>query len=120
MSKGFYRYIYKSHNGYRIKYKGKSYGWYDDLRWALYDRDRLEDCNWDYGEFIMKDESENKYLNMRLPPYGLRSWRQYVYPNGKSWRIAKRINGELKVYGTFKSLDEALNERDKLIKEGAL
>lgn len=113
--KGFYRYIYESHNGYRIIYQGESYGWYDDIRWALYDRDRLESCNWDYGEFIMKDETDNPYLGMRLPKHNLRHWRQYIYPNGKSWRIAKRSNNELKVYGTFKTLDEAIKMRDKLI-----
>ena len=111
----FYRYIYPHHNGYQIKRKGVHYGWYDDIRWALHDRDKLEECNWDYGEFVFICDDENKYLGMRLPPRDVNRWRQYVYPNGKSWRIAKRVNGELRVYGTFKTLEEALDKRDELI-----
>lgn len=116
--KNFYRYIYPKHNGYQIIKNNTYYGWYDDIRWALYDRDRLEDCNWDYEEFVWLPETENKYLSMRLPPKECNNWRQYVYPNKKSFRVVKRIDGVLKCFGTYKTLDEALDKRDELIKNG--
>ena len=114
----FYRYIYPHHNGYQIKKDNIHYGWYDDIRWALFDRDRLEAVNWDFEEFVWLPEKDNQYLTMRLPPRELDRWRQYVYVSTKGFRIQKKINGELKYFGTFKTLDEALDRRDELIKNG--
>ena len=117
-NRNFYRYIYKKYNGYQITKDNQHYGWYDDLRWALYDRDRLEECNWDYEEFVWLPETENPYLHIRLPPNNCNRWMQYIYPNKKSYRVSKRINGELIHFGTYQSLDEAMDRRDELIKKG--
>ena len=118
-SDDFYRYIYPNHNGWQIKKNNIHYGWYDDIRWALFDRDRLERCNWDFEEFVwLNDNEENKYLDMILPPHGLKRWRQNIYPNGKSWRVSKRINGILINFGTFQTIEDAIEYRNKLIENG--
>ena len=119
--KNFYRYIYEVHNGYRIKKDGVHYGWYEDLADALYDRDTLEECNWDIEEWVWLPDTPNKYKKMELPPMGLTRKRQYIYtaPNGR-WRIAKRKNGKQHYYGSFDTLEEAMKERNKLINEGLL
>ena len=112
----FYRYIYKKYNGYQILKDNIHYGWYDDIRWALFDRDRLEACDWDFEEFVWLPERDNPYLTMRLPPKELDNWRQYVYHHDNSFRIQKKINGKLKYFGTYPTLEEALDVRDELIK----
>lgn len=114
----FYRYIYKKHNGFQIQYKGTHYGWYDDIRWALYDRDKLESCNWDLEEFVWLPESYNKYLDMPLPPRELDNYRQYISVKGNSFQVVKRINGKQEYFGSYKSLEEAIKVRDELIKKG--
>ena len=114
----FYKYIYRVHNGWQIKKDGETFGWYEDIRDALFDRDRLVNCNWDIEEFVWLPETENPYLNIRLPHYSLNRWRQYIYPNKKSFRVCKRIDGELKCFGTYKTLDEAMDKRDELIEKG--
>ena len=55
---------------------------------------------------------------MRLPPFGLDRPQKYVYWNGKRFYIRKNINGEKKYFGTYNTLNEALDERDKLIENG--
>lgn len=119
MSKGrFYRYISEEHGGYRIKKNNIHYGWYDDIRWALFDRDRLESCDWDIEEFVWLPEKENPYLNMKLPPKELDRWRQYISIGNGGFRITKRINGKQEYFGTYKTMDEAIKVRDTLIKNG--
>lgn len=115
----FYKYIYKRHNGYQILKDNESYGWYEDITDALYDRDRLVEVDWDIQTWCELPERENPYKNMRLPPRELDRHRQYVYPtlNG-TFRVLKTINGVKKSFGTYKSLDEALDKRDELIKRG--
>lgn len=110
----FYRYIYESNGGYSIKKDNIHYGWYDDIRWALHDRDMLELCDWDLGEFVYI-EKDNQYLHMRLPPKGLNRWRQYIYIKRNGYVIQKTINGKLEYFGYYNTLNEALDRRDELI-----
>lgn len=113
----FYKYIYPHHNGFQIKKDNVHYGWYPDIRTALFDRDRLVECNWDLEEFVWLPEKDNPYEHMRLPPRELDRHRQYVYPdiNGR-FRIIKRINGKPKHFGNYETLEEALDKRDELIR----
>ena len=111
----FYRYIYPHNNGYQIKKNEVHYGWYDNIYDALFDRDRLEECNWDFEEFVWLPPKENYYKGVVLPPRGLRRPRQNIYPYGKRWRIAKRINGDLHEFGVYDSLEEAISIRNKLM-----
>lgn len=114
MTGKFYRYIYEQDNGFRIIKDNEHYGWYDNIRDALHDRDMLESCDWDLGEFVYI-EKENKYKNMILPPKELDRQMQYVYKANGGFRIQKKLNGELKHFGYFKTLKEALEKRDWLI-----
>lgn len=114
----FYRYIYERHGGYQILKDNIHYGWYEDIRDALFDRDNLEKCNWDFEEFVWLPPRFNPYLNMRLPPKGCNHWRQYVSLTDGGFRITKQINGKRKYFGTYPTLDEALDRRDELIENG--
>ena len=119
--KDFYRYIYKVRNGYQIKKDGIHYGWYDNLADALYDRDNFVKCNWDIEEWAWLPDTDNKYHEMELPSFELHRERQFIYmnPNGR-WRIQKQINGKIHYFGSFDTLDEAIEERNKLLAEGKL
>ena len=64
----FYRNIVKSGDVYRIKYNNKDYGEFKKLSDALYERDALFYCNFDY-DLLVECDLENKYENMTLPPF---------------------------------------------------
>ena len=117
MSK-FYRYIYERYGGYQIQKDNEHYGWYDDIRWALFDRDRLEQVDWDLEEFVWLPEKPNPYLDIELPPEDLDRHRQYIYLNTKGFRIMKNIDGEVKYFGTYPTLDEAIKVRNELMRNG--
>ena len=66
----FYRHIYKKGDNYELIKNGTVYGYYDDIRVALYERDLLEQLDWDYDAFVDYDvEIPNSYLHMELPPF---------------------------------------------------
>lgn len=113
----FYKYIYKDRNGYSIKKNNIHYGWYDNIRDALHDRDNLIKCEWDLGEWVYMD-NPNPYKSMRLPPYGLNRANQYVYNKDGKFVVKKRINGKYKYFGVYEKLDDALNRRDELLESG--
>ena len=58
----------KSGEVYRIKYNNKDYGEFRKLSDALYERDALFYCNFDY-DLLVESDLENKYENMKLPPF---------------------------------------------------
>ncbi|MBR2558199.1 MAG: zinc ribbon domain-containing protein [Methanobrevibacter sp.] len=64
----FYRNIVKTGNVYRVKYNNKDYGEFSKLSDALYERDALFFCNFDY-DLLVECDLENKYENMELPPF---------------------------------------------------
>ena len=64
----FYRNIVKTGNVYRVKHKNKDYGEFKKLSDALYERDALFFCNFDY-DLLVDCDLENKYENMELPPF---------------------------------------------------
>ncbi|WP_409199795.1 hypothetical protein [Methanobrevibacter sp. DSM 116169] len=64
----FYRNIVQSGDVYRIKYKNKDYGEFKKLSDALYERDCLFYCNFDY-DLLVECDLENKYENKDLPPF---------------------------------------------------
>ncbi len=64
----FYRNIIKNGDVYRIKYKNKDYGEFKKLSDALYERDALIHCNFDY-DLLVEYDIKNKYENMDLPPF---------------------------------------------------
>ncbi|WP_407453704.1 zinc ribbon domain-containing protein [Methanobrevibacter sp.] len=64
----FYRNIVKTGDVYRVKYNNKDYGEFKKLSDALYERDALFFCNFDY-DLLVECDLENKYENMVLPPF---------------------------------------------------
>ena len=64
----FYRNIVKTGDVYRVKYNNKDYGEFSRLSDALYERDALFFCNFDY-DLLVECDLENKYENMELPPF---------------------------------------------------
>lgn len=64
----FYRNIVRSGNNYRIKHNNKDYGEFKKLSDALYERDALFYCNFDY-DLLVDCDLENKYENIVLPPF---------------------------------------------------
>ena len=67
--KGFYRYISKNKNGYRILKDGEDYGSFLKLSDALYERDRFEKANWNWDALMELAETDNPYEKMILPPF---------------------------------------------------
>lgn len=64
----FYRNIVKTGDVYRVKHNNKDYGEFKKLSDALYERDALFFCNFDY-DLLVECDLENKYENMVLPPF---------------------------------------------------
>ena len=64
----FYRNIVKTGDVYRVKHNNKDYGEFKKLSDALYERDALFFCNFDY-DLLVECDLENKYENMELPPF---------------------------------------------------
>ena len=64
----FYRNIIKNGDNFRIIYNNKDYGEFTKLSDALYERDALFYCNFDY-DLLVEFDLENKYENMDLPPF---------------------------------------------------
>lgn len=114
MTKRFYRYIYKEQKGYRIRYNGEHYGYYTDLADALYDRDRLEAVDWDIQTWTELPETPNHYKAMELPEFD--SDDNNIYHAREHWTIRKQMDGKVKYFGTFYSLEEAKERRDELEK----
>ena len=89
-------YIQKHINGELKHFKGSK-----SLKETVEIRDKLIENNWRYYEQLGIVELDDN---------------QYIYPVGKSFQLKKYINGENRHFGTFKTLEEAIKARDKLIK----
>lgn len=86
----FYRYIIKNKDIYRIKYKNKDYGEFKKLSDALYERDALIHCNFDY-DLLVEYDIKNKYENMTLPPFPKKRSKGRIKGN----KIKKKTEGEI-------------------------
>ena len=114
---GFYRYITRRGLGWQLRKNGEHYGWYDRIEDALFDRDRLEQCDWDFSVFCELPEISNPYEHMELPPYEERK-ATFIRHLPQRWRVEKRIEGKLCYFGTYKTFEEAEERRNELIKTG--
>ena len=112
----FYRNITRRHNGWQLRKDGEHYGWYENVEDALFDRDRLEQVDWDMGIFVELPEIPNPYYHINLPPYEevKSSFIQYL---PEKWRVQKRINGKMCYFGTYDSFEEAEKRRDDLLRK---
>ena len=84
----------KSGNKYRIKHNNKDYGEFSKLSDALYERDCLFYCKFDY-DLLVECDLPNKYENMELPPF------PESRPRGQIKGNIKFNNGEKAVHGYF-------------------
>lgn len=114
----FYRYITKRGNGYQVRKDGEHYGWYPDLPTALFDRDRLEQCDWNMSVFVELPEIPNPYEHMRLPPFEHK--KEYITHLPERWRVQKSINGKMCYFGTFDNYEDAEKRRNELVMNGWL
>ena len=100
------KYIRKSGNQFRIEKiidgERLDYGTFTTLEKATAERDRLIENNWGIEDYSI---STSKY-------------GRYIVFNGTYYLIQKVINGKIKYFGHFKTLDKAIEERDRLIVEG--
>ena len=101
----FYRHIYKHPSGYRIIYKGEDYGFYEELPDALYDRDRLEQVDWDVDLWLEMAETPNFYKSMVLPSF--KKNNSYIRHIPERWRVEKRINGKVLYFGSYGTKEDA-------------
>lgn len=118
-NKAFYRNIQRRGLGYQLRKNGEHYGWYDNLADALFDRDRLEQCDWDMSVFVELPEIPNPYEHMDLPPYN-DAKATFITHLPERWRIQKRINGKMCYFGTYDSFEEAEKRRNELIMDNIL
>lgn len=65
----FYKYIVRNGNSYKIMKDNESYGTYQKLSDALYERDRLIKAEWDWEGAVHIEETNNKYESMVLPEF---------------------------------------------------
>ena len=79
-----------------------NYGTFSTLKSAIAERDRLVEENWGI-----------KNYSPHTGKYG-----KYIVFNGKYYIIQKAINGKIKNFGSYRNLDRAIAERDRLIAEG--
>ena len=121
--------VYYSTDINKKKY-GQSMACYSCVEDALFDRDRLIECDWDYEVFIetVDDAKPNPYYYQVLPPFP-ESWNRkksgrkksnwnlpkgiYLRDNGKRYRVIQWINNKEIYHGSSKSLKTA----KKILKE---
>lgn len=121
---GFYKYIAKKGEKFVIKTRTGIWGTYKNVEDALHDRDLLVEANWDIGEVLASDEKDNKYYEMDLPDFETEKLKKdenkYISKQktdgGEYFTVQKKIKGKLKRFGYYKTLDEAKEVRDELIK----
>lgn len=108
MKDDFYRYIFKYNTGYRILKNNNDYGSYKDVRDALYDRDLLEQLDWDYEALLNYDVNvDNPYYHMELPPFTHKAKHIATIPP------VYRVYVDNVLYASFKDKTHAQEYMDK-------
>lgn len=96
------KYISRSGKRYRvIRYiedkTCKTYGSFDTLEEAIEIRNRLLATNWELPP--------REYMGM-----------MYIQKDKTSWKIQKQLNGKQRCVARFKTMEDAINVRDMLVK----
>lgn len=101
-SKGYGKYIAKVGKKFRVQkgINGKTvvFGTYETLEEATIARDKFESENW-----------------KNVPERSGTGSHKYIHNTSRGYAIYKRIKGEVKYFGSFKTLEDAIKERDILI-----
>ena len=99
------KYISKARKGYRVsKYingKGYHFGHYPTLEKAKEARNYFIEHDWDINERLKFKDTNMMYIRKTKQGY---------------YKIEKRLNNTTEYFGTFHSLEDAISERDLLIK----
>lgn len=96
------KYISRSGKRYRVirhmkNKKCKTYGSFDTLEEAIEMRNRLINTNWELPP--------KEYMGM-----------MYIQKDKNSWKIQKQLNGKQRCVARFKTMEDAINVRDMLVK----
>lgn len=104
MYENFYKFIFKSTQGYRVTKENEDYGTFPDLATALFERDRLESVDWDWEAYVHLPELNNPYIHIDLPPFSKRP--SYISHERECW-VVRDKGARQKHRGRYKTLDEA-------------
>lgn len=108
--KSFYRYIYKENirgkEKYMIRKNGELFMDCYTLEEALYERDRLENAEWDWDNYVQMPDTINGYIHIDLPPFEKKSTHIYEVP--EQW-VVRGKGKRQKYYGTYYDYSEAKN-----------
>lgn len=101
---GFYRYIYKHGDKYRIIKGNEIFLICNTLSEALYERDRLVGCNWDWEAYVHLPDTINGYIHIDLPPFNHRA--TYITHINEYWIVLSKGRNP-RYYGCYHSFEEA-------------
>ena len=105
---GFYKYIVKSKNSYRVIKDNVDYGSFTRLTDALYERDRLIKCNWDWEDALELEETDNPYEKMDLPEFIHKYTYISVIPQ------SYQVHRNRKYQGSFRNKTDAYEYANEL------
>lgn len=112
---GFYRYISYENGKYLIRKGNEHFGEFKTVEEALYERDRLIGCDWDWETYVQLPDTINGYIHIDLPPFEHNA--SYITHIKEYWTVISK-GANPKYYGCYHSLDEA--ERVRRIYNGRL
>ena len=101
---GFYRYISSEDGKYRIRKNNELFVECKTLEEALYERDRLIGCDWDWETYVELPDTPNGYIHIDLPPFEHDA--NYITHVNEYWTVISK-GANPKYYGCYQSLDEA-------------
>ena len=98
-----------------IRKGNELYGECKTLEEALYERDRLIGCDWDWETYVGLPDTPNGYIHIDLPPFEHKA--TYVTHIKEYWTVVSKGKNP-KYYGCYPSVEEA--ERVRRIYNGRL
>ena len=102
----FYRYIYFEKDKYWIIKDNERWMDCKTLPEALYERDRLENAEWNWDKYVQLPHTMNGYIHISLPPFDRNV--SYINVDRECW-VARGHGKRQKYYGTYYTEEEALN-----------
>lgn len=101
---GFYKNIYLINRKYYIYKDNESYGGFNTLPEALYERDKLIKCGWDWENYVEAPETLNNYIHMELPPFSHEA--KFITHEKEKWMVYGK-GRKYKYYGQYDSKEKA-------------
>ena len=101
----FYRHIFKREDKYMVRKGDESYGTFDTLAEALFERDRFIAVDWNWDKYVELAETPNNYIHIDLPPF--HHSPSFIAEINESWMV-RGYGRRQKYYGTYKTEEEAV------------